>query len=60
MSFPLYFKKANADFAAGSIPAADVEPELGRWAAWHWARTVAAIAAFMLAVVAHGQLGTSW
>lgn len=45
-SFPLYFINANARFAAGSIPTADVGAELRRWARWHWARTGLAIVAF--------------
>lgn len=51
-SFPLYFKSANASFESGSIAAANVSGELGRWAAWHWARTLLAIIAFLLSVVA--------
>jgi hypothetical protein len=50
-SFPFYFKNANASFASGSIPVARVAAELARWAAWHWARTAAATAAFLLAVL---------
>lgn len=51
-SFPLYFKSANAQFAAGSISEASVGTELRRWATWHWARTGLAIAAFLLAASA--------
>ena len=54
-SFPLYFRKANSDFAAGSIPTANVESELARCATWHWARTGAAIAAFLVAAIALGS-----
>jgi hypothetical protein len=51
-SFPLYFKSANARFAAGSVPNAKVEAELKRWATWHWARTTLAIVAFLSAASA--------
>ncbi|SRR5229473_3573398 len=34
--FPLYFQRANASFAAGTIAAGDVAGELRRWSAWHW------------------------
>jgi len=51
-AFPLYFQRANASFAEGTIAAADVAAELRRWARWHWGRVVLAVAAFALAVVA--------
>ncbi|MCG8588698.1 MAG: hypothetical protein MJE66_05355 [Proteobacteria bacterium] len=51
-SFPLYFKTANARFAEGSIPTADVAAELKRWSIWHWVRTGFAVAAFLLAALA--------
>ena len=54
-SFPLYFKEANARFAAGSLDLAKVAPELERWATWHWARTILATVAFGLAVLAMTQ-----
>jgi hypothetical protein len=50
--FPLYFQRANASFAAGTIAASDVAGELRRWSAWHWGRTAIAIAAFLAAAVA--------
>jgi hypothetical protein len=37
--FLLYFKRANAGFADGSIGADRLAAELERWATWHWART---------------------
>ena len=52
LSFPLYFQAANASFAAGTIAAADVPAELGRWAAWHWGRTLIGITAFGATLVA--------
>lgn len=48
--FPLYFQRANATFAAGTIAAHRVEPELRRWASWHWVRTAMATAAFICAL----------
>lgn len=50
-SFPLYFKNANASFAAHSIDASEVGAELARWARWHWARTGLAILAALVAVL---------
>ena len=50
--FPLYFQRANASYAAGTIAAGDVAGELRRWSAWHWGRTAIAIAAFLSAAVA--------
>jgi hypothetical protein len=50
--FPLVFQRANASFAAGTIPAADVPAALARWAAWHWVRTAISIAALAAALVA--------
>jgi hypothetical protein len=54
LSFPIYFRSANESFAKATIPAAQVSAELRRWAAWHWARTGLAIAAFVSALVAVG------
>ncbi len=54
-SFPVYFKNANARFAAGSIPIEDVAGELDRWAKWHWARTGLALIAFLSAVLGLAQ-----
>lgn len=51
-AFPLYFKTANASFARGTIAPADLASELGRWARWHWARTIVATAAFACAAIA--------
>jgi hypothetical protein len=53
-SFPLYFQRANASFAAGTIAVDRVAPELRRWALWHLARTAIAMASFILAVLALG------
>ena len=51
-TFFLYFKRANASFADGSLDGSSLPFELARWAAWHWVRTVATLLAFALAVVA--------
>jgi hypothetical protein len=56
-TFPLYFQRVNARFAAGTIPSAQVGAELRRWAVWHWGRTCLAILAFLLAALAFSQLG---
>jgi hypothetical protein len=50
-TFLVYFQDVNASFAAGTIPLERVAAELGRWAAWHWARTLIGIAAFTAAIV---------
>ena len=50
LSYPVYFKAVNESFADGSIPLDHVPDALGRWAAWHWLRTSAGIAAFLLAI----------
>ena len=49
--FPLYFERVNAAFAAGTIDADRVAPELARWAVRHWARTAIGIAAFLCALL---------
>jgi hypothetical protein len=51
-TFPLYFEKTNASFAAGTIAPDRVSPELDRWAQWHRARTVLAVGAFAMALIA--------
>lgn len=56
-SFFVYFRAANAAFAAASTPPAALPGALARWAAWHRARTVvalAALAASLLALVVPG------
>jgi|SRR6266850_1135387 len=49
-AFPLYFERANASFAAGTIAPDRVAEELRRWSSWHWARTILATVAFIVAV----------
>ena len=48
--FPIYFQKANAGFAAGTIPPGRLADELRRWSRWHWGRTFIAITAFAVAL----------
>jgi hypothetical protein len=55
--FPLYFQDVNASFEKATIAPAHVPAELGRWAEWHWTRTVLAIAAFAAAVLGVGARG---
>ncbi len=51
-AFPLYFRRVNASFAEGSIPADRVAAELRRWARWHWLRVALASGGFAAAVLA--------
>lgn len=46
----LYFKRANASFAAASLSADELSAELARWAAWHWARVIIGVCAFAAAL----------
>ncbi|MEP3654581.1 MAG: hypothetical protein ABJO36_06770 [Litorimonas sp.] len=46
----VYFKKANASFAAHSLKDEDLGAELKRWANWHWLRTIIVIFAFIASV----------
>lgn len=48
LSFPLYFKRANASFAKGGLSADNLRDELRRWSRWHWVRTIMVIVAFGL------------
>lgn len=48
----LYFQRANASFAAASIPHDELPAELARWAAWHWFRTTIGLAALASALLA--------
>ena len=52
ISFPLYFREANASFEQGTIDPDDVPQELRRWGRWHWVRTIAATLAFCASVLA--------
>ena len=57
LAFPLYFRAANASFADATIGLERVTTELRRWAAWHWARTFVAMAAFVAGLSALVGLG---
>jgi len=50
-TFFLYFQKANASFATGSLGLDRVAAELTRWATWHWWRTGLSLAALALAML---------
>jgi len=49
--FFLYFKKANASFAAHSLKEKDLAAELNRWSNWHWLRTWIIIGALASSVI---------
>ena len=51
-TYGLYFQRANASFAAASIPHDSLPQELARWAAWHWFRTIVGLAALGAALLA--------
>lgn len=57
--FPLYFEQVNADFAAGTVELEAVAGELALWAAWHWARTIVGVAAFVAALLAVRAAGAA-
>jgi Domain of unknown function (DUF1772) len=48
----IYFKKTNEAFGAAAIAQGDLAAELGRWAAWHKARTAIGLVAFAGALLA--------
>lgn len=48
----LYFKAANESFATGSVGVAGLAAELRRWWIWQWIRTVIALLAFALSILA--------
>ncbi len=48
----LYFKAANESFATGSAGVAGLAAELRRWWIWQWIRTVIALGAFGLSILA--------
>jgi hypothetical protein len=51
-TFVVYFKAANASFAAAAISPEALETELSRWATWHWMRTAIAFAALTASALA--------
>lgn len=48
----LYFKTANEAFARHAVSPADLPAALARWAAWHRARVLVGLAAFLLSLIA--------
>jgi hypothetical protein len=50
-AFPIYFRDVNASFESGAIGVDRVPGELGRWAAWHWGRTMLGLLAFALTLL---------
>jgi hypothetical protein len=52
LTFFAYFRSVNEGFANGTTAPADVSRHLGRWSAWHWARTLVATLSFAAALVA--------
>ncbi|HYC55895.1 MAG TPA: DUF1772 domain-containing protein [Candidatus Binatia bacterium] len=50
--FPLYFEAANSSFSAAAPSEPQLADELARWSTWHWVRTVMAMVAFVLTVLA--------
>lgn len=58
-TYGLYFRRANASFAAASIKHEDLPAELARWAAWHWFRTIIGLVALASALLAlRGGVGS--
>lgn len=50
--YGLFFRRANDAFSRHAVPAADLPAALARWAAWHRARVVIAILAFVCSLLA--------
>lgn len=58
-TYGLYFRRANASFAAANIKHEDLPAELARWAAWHWFRTIVGLVALASALLAlRGGVGS--
>jgi len=51
--FFVYFKKANQSFADHNLKNEELAGELGRWASWHWLRTVLMIIALGVSISGH-------
>src|SRR5688572_25036458 len=51
-TYGLYFRRANASFAEGTITHEALPAELARWASWHWFRTIVGLAALAAALLA--------
>jgi hypothetical protein len=50
--YGLYFSRANDEFTRHAVPADELPAALARWAAWHRARVVIAILAFVCSLLA--------
>jgi len=50
--YGLYFRRANDEFARRAVAPGDLPAALARWAAWHRARVVIAILAFVCSLLA--------
>lgn len=50
--FYIYFKRANASFADGSVGIDGLPGELQRWSNWHWLRTTIGLIALVVSLVA--------
>lgn len=50
--YGLYFRRANEAFARRAVAPVDLPAALARWAAWHHARVVIAILAFVCSLLA--------
>lgn len=51
LTFPIYFKAANASFEAATLATDEVGVALQDWATWHWRRTLVAIGSFASALL---------
>jgi len=51
--FFIYFRAANNRFATHDMPDASLAGELGKWATWHWLRTLIIIAALGASILGH-------
>ncbi len=54
-SFFVYFERANASFAEGTIAVDAVPAELARWSAWHDVRTLLSMLALGASLLALRQ-----
>ena len=50
-TYGLYFRQANARFAAQSLAPDALERELARWQRWHWVRVVLGVVAFLASLL---------
>ncbi len=50
-TFFIYFKNANASFAAANLNIDELAKELTRWSIWHWSRTGLSFVAFAFSLL---------